>query len=88
MIVPSCLAYWEAIVPTSSTTSPANVPMDLAERDAKRRLTCVATQIVSMETVWINCTDTSKFPFFFVVGFPLCSICHIIIDVYLLIHAW
>ena len=64
MIVQSYLAYWAEIVPTSSTTSRANVPMGLVERDAKRRLTCVATQIVSMETVWINSTDTSMFLFF------------------------
>ena len=42
-------------------TSRVTVPMDLEEKDARLKLICVQMQNVSMATVLINFTDTSKF---------------------------
>lgn len=61
MIVQSCLVYLEATARTSSTISRANVPMDLAEKDARPKSTYVLMLNVSTETALINFTDTSVF---------------------------
>merc|ERR1719193_1399522 len=54
-------AYWVEIVQILSMISHATVPMDLLERDVKRRLICVPTILALWACVLIRYSDTNVY---------------------------